>query len=184
MKIEKIYQISVTDENEEIDLSIIDPVLYNVYYESSINDDYDKNHDDYQNYVNKISDNTVGKIDVNFINPSIPLIKIKPRYTCDRYQKSFDSRNRFFAHLRLDCWNNNIKPGEEFTVMITDTKPLPVITFSATAVENTGYVFRNWHYAVLQIHWKIDCFEPINICANNNCTMFIINRVYFQILPV
>ena len=42
--------------------------------------------------------------------------------------------------------------------------------FSATAVENTGYIFKNWHYAVLQIHWKIDYFGPTDIYANNGCT--------------
>ena len=65
-----------------------------------------------------------------------------------------------------------------------NVKSLPIITFSATAVESTGYIFKNWHYAVLQIHWMPDCFKSIDIYANNGCTMFMINGTYFQTLPV
>ena len=72
-------------------------------------------------------------------------------------------------------------------MVINETPPdvtsLPVIIFSATAVESTGYAFKNWHYAVLQMHWEIDCFKPTDICANNGCTTFIIDRIYFQTLP-
>ena len=143
VKIEKAYQISVADENEEIDHFITDPVFYNAHHESSSNDEYDKGYDDYQSYGNEISDSIMGGTDVNFINPSTPLVKVKPKHTCGRCRKSFDFRNRFFAHLRLNCWSNIIKLDGEFTAMITDATSLPVITFSATAVESTGYVFKN-----------------------------------------
>ena len=65
-----------------------------------------------------------------------------------------------------------------------DVTSLPVIIFSATVVENTGYAFRNWHYAVLQMHWETDCFKSTDIYANSGCTMFMIDRIYFQALPI
>ena len=79
MKIEKVYQTSVTNENVEPgkqDIPI-DPVFYNVHHEFSFNDGYDKNYDDYQNYGDEISDNIMGKANVNFINSSIPLVTPK-----------------------------------------------------------------------------------------------------------
>ena len=72
-------------------------------------------------------------------------------------------------------------------MVINETPPdmtsLPVITFSATAVESTGYALKNWHYAVLQVHWETDCFKPTDIYINSDCTMFMIDRIYFQTLP-
>ena len=168
--------------------ALIDPIFYNVHHEF-INDDYNKNYDDYQNYGDEISDNTMGKIDINFINPSTPLVE--PRYTCDRCRKSFNSRNRFFAHLRLNCWkfnaNDRLLHEKIITIVTTETPPnvtsLPVIIFSTTVVKSTGYAFKNWHYAVLQMHWEIDCFKPTDTYANNGCMMFMIDRNYFQVLP-
>ena len=70
----------------------------------------------------------------------------------------------FFSHLRLNCWKSNANDKffhEKITAMVTNetlppnVKLLPMIIFSATAVENTGYAFKNWHYAVLQIHWSL-----------------------------
>ena len=72
MKIEKTYQISVTNENENIDHFIIDPVFYNVHHESSSNNEYDKSYNNYQNYGNEISDNIRGKTDINFCN--VPML--------------------------------------------------------------------------------------------------------------
>ena len=98
MKIEKVYQISVTDENVEPGKQDvpIDPVSHNVHHELSFNDGYDGNYDDYQNCGDEISDNIMGKTNVNFINPSIPLVTPKFKHTCDRCRKFFDFRNRFF----------------------------------------------------------------------------------------
>ena len=87
----------MTNENEKIDHFIIDSVFYNVHHESSSNDEYDKNYDDYQNYGNEISDNIMGKIAINFINPSTP--SVKPQYICTRCRESFGSRNRFFFRI-------------------------------------------------------------------------------------
>ena len=61
---------------------------------------------------------------------------------------------------------------------------LPVIISSTTVVENTGYAFKNWYYAVFQIHWEIDYFKPTDIYANSGCTMFMIGPIYFKTLPV
>ena len=190
-KIEKAYQTSVSDENFEPVKhdALTDPMSYNIHHEP-FNDDYDKNYDDYQSYGDEISDSIMGKTDVNFINPSAPSVEFQ--HTCDRCRESFNSRNRFFSHLRLNCWksNANDKPFHEKAIaMVTNETPpnvtsLPVITFSTTAVENTGYAFKNWHYTVFQVHWEIDCFKPIDIYADNGCTMFIIDRVYFQTVSV
>ena len=189
-KIEKPYQFSIINENlEPKEQETSDPAFYNVY--EFFNGDHDK-YDDYQNYGDEISDRTIGKIDINFINPSIPLAEPQFKFTCDRCHNPFYSRNRFFPHLRLNCWKFNINEKflhEKTIAMVTnetltDVTSLPVIVFSITVVENTGYTFKNWHNAVLHMHWEIDCFKPTDICANNGCTMFIIDRIYFQVLPI
>ena len=100
-KIEKVYQFSVINENfEHKEQKTSDPAFYIVH--EFFNDDHD-NYDDYQNYGDEISDNIMGKIDIDFINPSIPLVRPQFKHTCDRCHNSFDSRNRFFSHLRLNC---------------------------------------------------------------------------------
>ena len=33
------------------------------------------------------------------------------------------------------------------------------------------------------MHWEIDCFKPTDIYINNVFTMFMINRIYFRVLP-
>ena len=132
-KTKKTYQFSIINENfEHGEHETSDPVFYNVHHEF-FNDDYDKSYDDYQNYGDKISDNIMGGADVNFINPLTPWAKFKLKHTCDRCRSSFDFRNRLFAPLRLDCWNN-VKSD----AMTADVVSLQVIIFPATAVENTG----------------------------------------------
>ena len=97
----------------------------------------------------------------------------------------------FFSHLRLNCGRFNVNDKffhkKTIAMVINETPPnvisLPVIIFSATVVKSTGYAFKNWHYAVLQMHWEIDCFKPTDIYINNVFTMFMINRIYFRVLP-
>ena len=143
-KTKKAYQFSVINENfEQGKHETLDPVFYNVHHEF-FNDDYDKNYNDYQNYGDEISNNIMGKADVNFINPSTPLVK--PQHTCHRCRESFDSRNQLFSHLRLNCWKSNANDKlfhEKTTAMVVNETPpnvtsLPVFIFSATVVENTG----------------------------------------------
>ena len=124
-KIEKAYQFSVINENlEHKEQKTSDPFFYNVH--EFFNDDHDKYYD-YQNYGDEISDSTMGKIDIDFINSSIPLIGPQFKYICDRCHSSFHSRNRFFSYLRLSCWKFNVndKFFHEKTIAMVTNETLP-----------------------------------------------------------
>lgn len=193
---QRAYQATVSDENEaDKDNSL----AYNAYEDQNPDGgsetpfiDYGSSTFDYSgtSEYNERHDNDYDAgAETHFVNPTAPLAKTP--HVCDRCNEAFTSRNKLFDHLRTTCWK---VPSTTDLTATTDslhasaTEPDPdielrVIKSSAKTVSGTGYAFKNWHYAVVQLYWEALCKSPTEVCADSGCTMSMIDRKYLQTTP-
>ena len=181
-KAQFVYQISV--ENEKKENENVDKNSNSYYHEKNENENWTKNAEFYNDDLWNYND---AKFDVNFVTSANMMSAI---HVCQKCSTKFIFRNKFFKHLRVECWQFESKSDVKFdanhaSVTSNAEKSIVVdvdfqlIKFIVTSVVDNDYVFRESHYVTALIKEARD-EEIVSCCLDIDCFLTIENRVYVK----
>ena len=112
-------------------------------------------------------------------------------HVCQKCSTKFTFKNKFFKHLRVECWQFDVKLNVNFDAnhasminnveksIVVDVNDFQLIKFIVTSIIDNDYVFRKSHYVTTLIKKARDD-KVVNCCLNIDCFLTIENRVYVK----
>lgn len=177
---QRVYQISVVDENTSDDIINLEKKFYHDEDMHSENDVYDNSYDEFYE-----SEKAYDGQNVNFV---AMIERNILEHICATCKDSFTSKTKLFKHLRKTHWSNKDSLVEKLVlimindVLLNDTHQIIQSSVrSDESYEDIDYAFQEVHYATVKTSFDNDVFHDVCIDFDNSIIMidrkFLLNSI-------